>query len=133
MLSELKEGVEHDVEWAEKRAKAYADNKPEIKRVARLLFDEEVTVQRAAMANDCIDLNVTGDFGVMKAVFRAFRKAGYEPSTRPTEEKTNSFSTYFKKQDEELKFWLNYSSTVCTRKKVGVKMVEVAVYETVCE
>lgn len=132
MLSELKEGVEHDVEWANKRRDAYTENKPEIKRVARLLFDEEVTVQRASMANDCIDLNVTGDFAVLKAAFRAFRKAGYEPSTRPTDREP-SFSTYFKRQDQELKFWLSFSSTICKRIKIGTEMREVPIFETVCE
>lgn len=131
MLSEVKAGVDYDVEQAQIKRANYEKNKDEIKRIARFLFEAEIPVQRASMCGT-LDISVTGDFAVLKGAFGALRKAGYEPSDRPDKPEA-TFSTYFKKPDGEMKIWFHFSSTICTRKKIGTEMKEVPVYETVCE
>jgi hypothetical protein len=83
--------------------------------------------------DDSIDLSVSGTAAELKECFRAFRKLGYEPNDRVEDPKFTSFNTVFTHPEKKVRFWLFFSSTVCTLKKVGTKMVEQAVYETVCE
>lgn len=132
MLAEISSDVAESESYAEQKRKFYTEHKAEIARVATFLRAHEVPVMRASINTSSCDVSVTGTFTDLKASFSAFRKAGYEPSTRP-EKVESSFSTYFKKADSELKFWLNYSSTICKRVKVGTEMKEMPIYETVCE
>jgi hypothetical protein len=69
----------------------------------------------------------------LQAIFGIFRKLGYEPSNRPGDEPETTFSCYWEHTELETKFWLYFTSTVCTRVKVGTEMVERDIYETVCE
>lgn len=131
MLSQLKLDVDEMREQARTKRRYYKDNKVEIGRVA--LAFKDITILRCNVDVNCIDIAITGDYAVLKAIFHAFRTLGYEPSDRPKEEKMSSFSTYFEGPDHECRFWLNFSSTLCKRVKIGTKMVEQPVYETVCE
>ena len=132
MLQEITAELEEAQEYARKKQRYYNLHKTEIERVARELQLGKALI-RATVTNDSVDLSVTGNYGVLKDVFHFLRKLGYEPENRPTAEKTSSFSTYFNAPDKGLRIWLNFSSTVCIRKKIGTKMVEQPVYETVCE
>ena len=80
-----------------------------------------------------IDICFSGNKNVLEEIFKAFRNIGYEPSNRPGTEPAEYFSCFWRYPDKEIKFWLSFTSTQCTRIKVGTKMVEQAVYETVCE
>jgi len=131
MLEMIIKSAELDLDDSIKRNEMYENNLPEIKRVARHLKD--VSVLTAYIDNDSVNLNITGDYAVLKAIFHAFREAGYFPSDRPNELKQPSFSCYFNRPDHDFQFWVNFSSTVCKRVQIGTEMKEVPIYETVCE
>lgn len=132
MLQQLKEDVDTNLNHAQKRCLLYAEHKEEIKQVARNLLEEEVTVIGCSMDSNSIDLNISGDFAVLKAIFRAFRKAGWIIEDAPKKAEP-SFHTFIKRPDSELKWWLSFSSTICKRVQIGTEMKEVPVYEVQCE
>ena len=132
MLVEINSELEEAQNYTRNKQRYYNLHKEEIIRVARELQLGKALI-RATCTADSVDLSITGNYTILKDVFHFLRKLGYEPDNRPTEEKTHSFSTYFKNPSKELRIWINFSSTVCIRKKIGTKMQEVAVYETVCE
>ena len=110
----------------------YKEYEPDIAR-----FVNEVNLSGASSARmecDTEDVNfyVSGGADVLKEIFRAFRKLHYEPSSRPEAKPQSNFSCYFH-LDGKPTFYLSFSSTLCRRVKVGTKMQEVDVYETVCE
>lgn len=82
-----------------------------------------------------LDISVAGDHNTFKGMWAALRKLGYGTSSRPTEDKFSSWTGwwYNHDQDEQLPIYVSFSSTKCTRRKIGTKMVERDVYETVCE
>ena len=82
-----------------------------------------------------LDISVAGDHNVFKGMWSAMRKLGYDCSSRPTEKIFSSWQGWFYNHDQEdrLPVYISFSSTKCTRKKIGTKMVEQPVYETVCE
>jgi len=104
-----------------------------IVEVCSALAKIEDKVIRTQATTGAIDLNISGDRHVLNAVFAAFRKLGYEPGTRPGKEPEPSFSTYFSHTEHDCKFWLSFTSSQCTRVKVGTKTQTIDVYETVCE
>jgi len=118
-------------EYVDKQAAYYSRNKLQVIAITAAL--SKVEVQSASVANDCIDINIAGDKHTLQAVFAAFRKMGYEPTDRPSNEPTSSFSCFWDHPDFECRFWLYFSSTKCTRVKVGTETREVPLYETVCE
>ena len=116
------------------RVKAYYDkHRPAIVEVCRALAKIEDKVIRVQACGNCIDLHVSGDRHVLKAVFSAFRRLDYAPDSRPGEKPEATFSTYFNHAHHECQFWLSFASTKCTRVKVRTETREVDVYETVCE
>jgi len=116
------------------RVKAYYDkHRPAIVEVSRALTKIEDKVIRVQACANEIDLNLTGDKHVLKAIFGAFRKLGYEPNHRPGKEPEPGFSCRFYHTDHQCQFWLNFTSTQCTRVKVGEKTQTIDIYETVCE
>jgi len=90
-------------------------------------------------ANQCLDLRFAGDKHTLEGVFAALRRMNYVPSSRPKDDKLTDFSCWWEKDVEpfdkskQLRLWVNFTSTVCKRVKVGTKMVEQDVYEIVCE
>ncbi len=119
-------------ERSDRIARYYDIHRSEIFAVAKSLRKIDDKVVRAEVADDCVDLSVSGDRHVLNAVFGAFRRLGYEPDERPaTPEPT--FSTYFRHPNHGCKLWLNFSSSTCRRVKIGTKTKEVDIYETVCE
>ena len=113
------------------QAAYYHRNKAILEVVAEAL--KKVNVTSAAVTTTCFDISIAGDKHTLEAVFAAFRKLGYEPTDRPDNEPKSTFSCYWDHPDFEARFWLYFSSTKCTRVKVGTEMKEVAIYETVCE
>jgi len=84
-----------------------------------------------------VDFSFSGDKNTLNAIFKAFRRNGYEPDNRPKEEPQEYFHTWFRKPGgdnaESLKFYVSFSSKMCTRTKIGTKTQEVDVFEVVCE
>lgn len=120
---------------AKKGLKFLEDNAEEISRVEEGLecVKQWFIKSNLDTTNRCIDISFAGDKHVLEGVFGALRKLGYEPSSRPKDEKMTSFTCWFDKDGTPLRLWLTFSSTVCKRVKVGTKMVEQDVYEIVCE
>lgn len=79
-----------------------------------------------------MDLKVAGDHHVLNGTWSALRRLGYEPSERLKEDKVTGVCVWFYKNDWPT-IWFSFSSTKCTRKQVGTKMIEQPIYETVCE
>jgi len=131
MLQQMKEELVSSSEAVTRVASYYHTHKQEIERVAVAFV--KIDTQSARVTDGCIDLNVTGDKHVLAACFHAFRKLGYEPSERPGPKLESSFACNWEHPQHKCKWWLYFSSTKCTRIKVGTEMREVAIYETVCE
>jgi hypothetical protein len=120
-----------DQEELTKRAGWYHRNKGHIEEAARALV--KIEVQSASLQDGSVDFNVTGDKHTLKAVFGALRKLGYEPSKRPLEKPAASFYCSWYHPEHDCKFFLWFTSSKCTRVKVGTETKEVDIYETVCE
>lgn len=110
-------------------------NKLEIKRVIAGLEVIEEYVMSITFDTECINIMVSGDHHVLGGFFQALRKLGYKPDTRLKEDssKITGFSTWWHSENEELDIWMSFSSTKCTRKKIGTEMVEQGIYEIVCD
>ena len=132
MQDVIESDIRSDKEYYRNKREYYKAHKEDVAAVAHELKLGKSLI-RASSTADSIDLHVSGTLTELKECFRAFRKLGYEPSDRPDEPKMHNFSTYFKNPQKTVRFWLNFTSTICVRKKIGTKMVETSVYETVCE
>ena len=102
------------------------------KRIAAALQTCEEYLVRINLDASSIDISISGDHHAMKGAWAALRKLGYECGNRPEGDKITSWNGWFNKTDWP-QIWFTFTSTKCTRKKVGTKMVETAVYEVVCE
>jgi hypothetical protein len=131
MLQQMKEELVSSSENITRIANYFHTHKTEIERVAESFG--KINVNRAIVTDGAIDVYVTGDKHMLAACFVAFRKAGYQPGSRPGPEKTSSFSCYWDHDTNKCRFWLSFSSDKCTRVKVGTEMVQRDIYETVCE
>jgi len=83
-------------------------------------------------SSESLDFSYAGDKLVLKGIYNTFRKLGYKTSKTPQENATE-FTAYWTHEESDMRIWIKFTSTVCTRKKVGTKMVEQDVFETVCE
>ncbi len=135
MHQTVKEGLVASAEQQVERDKTlkaeaswYHRNKNGIKEVADAL--KKIDIQSASVSGEEVDIGVTGDKHMLAAVWSAFRKLGYEPSRRP--EKAESYFYCRWEKEGKPSFYLTFSSTVCKRVKIGTKMVEQDIYETVC-
>lgn len=94
-------------------------------------LESQLQVMTVSLCNSSIDISVAGDKKVLNIVFGVLRKFEFKPEKRPDKPEP-SFTTYFN-HATGARIWLSFSSTVCKRVQVGMKTVEQAVYETVCE
>lgn len=80
-----------------------------------------------------LDVCFTGDKEKFTAAMRILRVAGFTPSNpnRPKKGDTG-WNSFFNKPDCTVQIWLNFTSSVCKRVKVGTKTVEQDVYEVQC-
>ncbi len=132
LLSEIKAGIRDAKRSWKQQRRLFKEHEADITEVV-----EEIDLSKASSARmDCdtedVNFYVSGKTDVLKEVFRTFRKLGYEPSSRPEAKPQSNFTCYFHK-DGKPTFYLSFSSTLCKRVKVGTKMQEVDIYETVCE
>lgn len=93
---------------------------------------QEYIVRINLDGNASLDIAIAGDHHVMNGAWGALRKLGYKCNTRPEGDKVTGFSGWFYKNDWP-QIWFAFSSTKCTRKKIGTEMVEKDIYEVVCE
>jgi len=63
---------------------------------------------------------------------RALRVNGFKSDSAPPGKHDSSWTAFFH-NEEGAKVYFNFSSKVCRRVKVGTKMVEQDLYETVCD
>jgi hypothetical protein len=79
-----------------------------------------------------LTLNISGDKHKLAAVVRALRTRGYKTEEEPPKKGQSSWNPLFYRDDSPT-VYLTFTSTACRMVKVGTKMVEQAVYETVCD
>jgi hypothetical protein len=83
-----------------------------------------------------VSANFAGDKHALTAIVRALRSEGWSTSAKPPKKGDNEWRPTFSKKakdGKQLQVWLYFTSTACRRVEVGKKMVEVPVYETVCD
>jgi len=131
LLGATEKAVREQREFYRKVKHFFRDNQNELMQLSKAL--DHIELQRVSFDSDSIDISITGDQEVLKTVFQALRPLGYVPRTRPDIQPQATYQTYFDHPDKDMKVWLNFSSTLCKRVKVGTKMQEVDIYETVCE
>ena len=132
---ELKDRAREAKKKAKRGIKFLEENALEINRIETGLapVKEWFINSDIDIVNRCVDLSYAGDKHVLEGIFAALRKMGYQPTSRPKEDKMTSFSTFFDNNETGLRIWISFSSTQCKRVKVGSRFVEQDVYEIVCE
>jgi len=131
LLGETERAVKEQRDFYRKVKYFFRDNRGDLMQLSNALKDIELL--RVSFDSDSIDISVSGDQTVLKSIFSALRPLGYVPRSRPDTKPMSTYQTYFDHPDKEMRVWLNFSSTLCKRVKVGTKMQEVDIYETVCE
>lgn len=118
-----------------KRMKFLKLNKDEFFRVANGLIVIQQYVVRFSFDTRSLDIAIAGDHHVFKGMFSALRKLGYDCQDKPKEKLISTWSCWWhhKEPDKHPTLWVSFSSTKCKRIKIGTKMVEQPIYETVCE
>ena len=133
MKNEMTSVVKEDRRKAKRRTNFLKAHDVEITRVTTELLGIPGYSSLRMDWQCCLDLNYTGDIEVLKALFHTFRTLGYEPNARPEDPNAPTFCTHFRNPNHpEIRWWLNFSSTMCKRVKVGTEMVERDVYEIKC-
>ncbi len=132
LLSEIKADIRKAKrEWKQQR-ELFKEYEADIREIVNEIDLSKASSARMSCDTEDVNFYVSGNTEVLKEVFRTFRKLRYEPSSRPEAKPQTNFSCYFH-QDGKPTFYLSFSSTLCKRVKVGTKMQEVDIYETVCE
>lgn len=78
------------------------------------------------------NLSATGDKHALAACVRALRLQGFRTTVHPEKGETAYSATFYHHSLPSARISLHFSSTSCRRVKVGTKMVEQDIYETVC-
>lgn len=99
-------------------------------KLAPLFADVEALGSEPYMTADWLYISLTGDKHKFLAFARVLRKHGFK--LNPVQKGATGFNQ-FCNELEELPIYVTFSSTVCRRVKVGTKMVEQDVFETVCD
>lgn len=94
-------------------------------------------ISYTANAHD-IDVKFKGGISEFKTMMKIMFDYDYKPRSKPVGEKFTEFSCWWDHKDlatDEPKFWIWFTSSVCTRVQIGTEMLparEAAVYEIVC-
>lgn len=131
----MEKAIKQDRDDHKERQKFLKTNKEEFFRIANGLIVIQEYVLRFSFDVASLDIHVAGDHHVFKGMFSALRKLGYNCESRPKDKFMASWSCWwhYDEHDSHTKLWVSFSSTKCTRVKVGTKMVEQIIYETVCD
>lgn len=95
-----------------------------------LILELEGLGYEVQLSSTGLDIRGSGGKSMLTAAFRAFRRFGFKPSSRPA--KSESYFSCFFYHEELKQVWFSFSSTVCQRVKVRTEMREVDVYEIQC-
>lgn len=79
-----------------------------------------------------IDVSFTGDVHKFSAAVRILRTHGFTTTALPPKAGQSAWYGYYRHPEVDVQVWLHFTSSVCRRVKIGTKMVEQDVYETVC-
>lgn len=79
-----------------------------------------------------IDVSFAGDSHKFSAVVRVLRTNGFTTKQPAPKAGQAEWHGYYANPKVDTKVWLYFTSSVCRRIKIGTKMVEQDVYETVC-
>lgn len=79
-----------------------------------------------------VDVSFAGDARKLAAVVRILRTSGFDTTAERPKPGSNTWYAYYEHPDCSTKIWLNFTSSVCRRVKIGTKMVEQDVYEVQC-
>jgi hypothetical protein len=100
------------------------------------LFDEVLramptdAIYSVTPTSGSLDICVSGDKHTLAACVRAMRVRGFDGGRRP-EAGATSHSTFYE-HGRGAQIWFSFTSKACRQVKVGTKMVEQDVFETVC-
>lgn len=79
-----------------------------------------------------LTVSFTGDSHKLSAVVRILRTNGFSTTADPPKPGNNEWYAYYRSEKSNVPVWLYFTSSICRRVKIGTKMVEQDVYETVC-
>ena len=79
-----------------------------------------------------IDVCFSGDAHKLAQVVRILRAAGMQTRGSRPKPGDTSWSAFYTHPDCSTQLWLNFTSSVCVRVKVGTKLVEQDIYEVRC-
>ena len=83
------------------------------------------------VASNTFDIRFTGPKQHLIEVFKVLRREGYNSEVKAKEGEP-SYSAFWTHKNRP-SIWVSFSSKSCRRVKIGTKMVEQDVYETVCD
>ena len=79
-----------------------------------------------------VGFSVAGDAELLTKIIRILRTGGFTTTADRPKKGENSWYAFFDYEGLTLRLFLNFTSTVCRRVKVGTKMVEQDIYEVQC-
>jgi hypothetical protein len=120
------------VERQQAIAKAYKEFQQTVKTASALFRQlEELDIDVSFdISTEYISLGFTGDGRRFATVWGLLRRNGYNTTLRPVKGES-TFCSFWERADCS-KIFMNFSSTVCRRVKVGTKTVVQDVYEVQC-
>lgn len=120
------------IERQQKAAKHFKEFKHAVGTFPELFRNlEEMDIDPGfELDNDYINLSFAGDGPKLATVWKLLRQHGYKNSCHPKKGDTTFYA--FWEQEGHAKFFMNFTSSVCRRVKVGTKTIEQDVYETQC-
>jgi hypothetical protein len=123
------------LELKQRQERAIARAATCVKELAHVFLElERADVEvRFDLSIGCVDVPVTGTAEKFQKVWGILRRAGWKPSNHPKKGDV-AYSDFWWREDaaEYPSIYFNFSSTQCTRVKVGTKMVEQDVFEVRC-
>lgn len=80
-----------------------------------------------------LNLRIVGDKHTLAEMVRALRTRGWSTTEAPPMKGSNQWTAWYSHDNCDTRIFLIFTSKVCRRVQVGTKMVEQAVYETICD
>jgi hypothetical protein len=114
----------------------------------RQLQKAKVNIVHVSLGWKTLNLSIAGDYEMLLRTMRVFRSRGMDAYKRPQEGEASYHAYWTAKYDEDSEDWdkscsyeneedmrvfLNFTSTQCERIQVGTKLEEVPVYEVRCK
>jgi hypothetical protein len=84
------------------------------------------------MRDEYLNVPFAGDAAKLKAAIDVLDENGFITQSKPPAPGDMNWWGFFNCPASQIDIWVNFASSVCIRKKVGTKMVETDVFETIC-